>query len=148
MSESRSVVSDSVTHGLYSPWNSPGRNTGVGSCFLLQGIFPTQGSNLGLSHCRRILYQLSHQGSPWHVVNTNFAFWNYLEFSPPEFFLICDWLNPQMQNSQIQRADSTAKSYWGTPKASIYIGIMVGTKIEKFRNINVWKDVCQIAKSD
>ena len=51
-------------HGLYSPWNSPGQNTGVGSCSLLQGIFPTWGSNQGLLHCRRILYQLSHKGSP------------------------------------------------------------------------------------
>ena len=49
---------------LYSPRNSPGQNTGVGSCSLLQGIFPTQGSNPGLPHCRQILYQLSHQGSP------------------------------------------------------------------------------------
>ena len=37
---------------------------GVGSLSLLQGIFPTQGSNPGLSHCRRILHQLSHKGSP------------------------------------------------------------------------------------
>ena len=50
-------------HGLYSPWNSPGQNTGVGSLSLLRGIFPTQGSKPGLSHCRRILYQLSHKGS-------------------------------------------------------------------------------------
>ena len=49
---------------LYSPWNSPGQNTGVGSLSLLQGIFPTQGSNPGLSHCRQILYQLSHKGNP------------------------------------------------------------------------------------
>ena len=44
----------------------PGKpmNTGVGSLSLLQGIFPTQRSNPGLPHCRRILYQLSHQGSP------------------------------------------------------------------------------------
>ena len=62
---SRSVMSDSLwPHGLDSPWNSPGQNTGVGSLSLLQGIFPTQGSNLRLPHCRRILYQLSHQGSP------------------------------------------------------------------------------------
>ena len=62
-SESCSVVSDSLQpHGLYSPWNFSGQNTGVGS--LLQGIFPTQGSNPGLSHCRHIFYQLSHQGSP------------------------------------------------------------------------------------
>ena len=45
--------------------DSPGKNTVVGCHALLQGIFPTQGSNLGLLHCRRILYHLSHQGSPW-----------------------------------------------------------------------------------
>ena len=50
--------------GLYSPWNSPGQNTGVDSSFPLQGIFPTEGLKPGLSHCRRILYQLSHQRSP------------------------------------------------------------------------------------
>ena len=53
-----------ATPRLYSPWNSPGQNTGVGSLSLLQGIFPTRGSNPGLPHCRWILYQLSHQGSP------------------------------------------------------------------------------------
>ena len=46
------------------PWDSPGQNTAVGSLFLLQGIFPTQELNRGLLHCRRILYQLSYQGSP------------------------------------------------------------------------------------
>ena len=51
-------------HGLYSPWNSPGQNTGVGSLSLLRVIFPTQGSNPGLRHCRQVLYQLSHKGSP------------------------------------------------------------------------------------
>ena len=48
---------------IYSPWNSPGQNTGVGSLSLLQGIFPNQGSNPGLPHCKQILYQLSHKGS-------------------------------------------------------------------------------------
>ena len=58
-----SRVSDSLQpHGLYSPWNSPGQNTGVGSHSLLQSILKTQGSNPGLLHCRRILYQLSHKG--------------------------------------------------------------------------------------
>ena len=56
-------------HGLQPtrvlrPWDSPGKNSGVGCHFLLQGIFLTQGSNLGLLHCRQIVYQLSHQGSP------------------------------------------------------------------------------------
>ena len=49
----------------YSPWNSPGQNTGVGSLSLLQGIFPIQESNPGLLHCRQILYQLSHKGKPF-----------------------------------------------------------------------------------
>ena len=46
------------------PWDSPGKNTGVGSYFFLQGIFPTQGSNPGLLHCRQIPYHLNRQGSP------------------------------------------------------------------------------------
>ena len=64
-SESHSVMSDSVwPHRLSSPRNSPGQNTGVESCAFLQEIFPNQRSNPGLPHCRKILYQLSHQGSP------------------------------------------------------------------------------------
>ena len=63
-SESCSVVSNSLwSHVLYSPWNSLGQNTGVGSHSLLQGIFPTQGLNPGLPHCGQILYQLSRKGS-------------------------------------------------------------------------------------
>ena len=66
-SESCSAVSDSPQpHGLYSPWNSSGQNTGVGSLSLLQGIFPTQESNQGLLHCRWILYKLSYEGSPYY----------------------------------------------------------------------------------
>ena len=75
-SESCSVVSESLQrYGLYSPWNSPGQNTGVGSRFLLQGIFPTQGSNPGFPHCRQILCQLSHKGSPriWECVAYPFS---------------------------------------------------------------------------
>ena len=63
--ESRSVVSDFLwPHELYSPWDSPGQTTGVGSLSLLQGIFSTQESNQGFLHCWRILYQLSHQAIP------------------------------------------------------------------------------------
>ena len=58
-------MSDSLRpRGLHSPWNSPGQNTGVVSCSLLQRIFPTQRSNPGPPHCRQILYQLNHHGSP------------------------------------------------------------------------------------
>ena len=45
--------------------DSPGKNTAVCCLALLQGIFPTQGSNPGLPHCRGILYQLNHQETPW-----------------------------------------------------------------------------------
>ena len=72
-------VSDSLRpHGLYSPWNSPGQNTGVGRLSLLQGIFPIQGLNPGLLHCRWILYQLSHLGSPWLYkdIKMHFSLWD------------------------------------------------------------------------
>ena len=60
---SLSLVQRLQLHGLLCPWDSPGKNW-VGCHFLLQGIFPTQGSNLGLLHCDQILYHLSHLGSP------------------------------------------------------------------------------------
>ena len=65
VNESHSVMSNSLRpNGLYSPWNSPGQNTGVGNLSLLQGIFPTQRLNPGVRHCRQILYQLSYKGGP------------------------------------------------------------------------------------
>ena len=65
-SASCSGVSDPLRpHGLYSPWDSLGQNTGVGSLSLLQGIFPTQELNRDLLHCMQILYQLSYQGKPF-----------------------------------------------------------------------------------
>ena len=58
-------ISKSVAvQNLYSPWNFPGQNNGVGSLSLLQEIYLTQGLNTDLAHCRWILYQLSHKGSP------------------------------------------------------------------------------------
>ena len=55
------------SHGLYSPWNSLGQNTGWIAVLFSRGMFPIQGSNPGIPHCRHILYQLSHQG---RVVNS------------------------------------------------------------------------------
>ena len=76
-----SVMPDSLRpHGLQPTrllclWDFPGKDTGVGHHFLLQGIFPTQGSNPGILHCRQILYQLSYKGSPiymlWETLNKN-----------------------------------------------------------------------------
>ena len=69
-SESCSVMSDSLrTHGVYSAWNSPGQNTGVSSLSLLQGIFPTQGWNPGLPHCRWSLCQLNHYQPYFSKIN-------------------------------------------------------------------------------
>ena len=71
VSVSRSVVSDSLRpHGLqptrlHCPWNFPGKNTGAGCHFLLQGIFPTQGlTRISCISSRQILYCLCHLGSP------------------------------------------------------------------------------------
>ena len=75
--EIRSAVSDSLQpQGLFSPWNSPGQDTGGGSLSLLQGIFPTQELNRGLLYCRWILRQLSYQEAPkylcpWHSPGEN-----------------------------------------------------------------------------
>ena len=68
-SDSLSVMSNSLQpHGLQAArllclWNSPGKYPGVSCHFLLQGIFPTQGSNTRLLHCRQTLYHLSQEGS-------------------------------------------------------------------------------------
>jgi len=81
-SESLSVMSDSLgPHGLYRSWNSPGQNTGMDSFSLLQGIFPSQGLNPGLLHCRWILYQLSHRGSPRILEWVDYPFYSRSSWS-------------------------------------------------------------------
>ena len=106
--ESCLVVSDCLrSHVLYSPWNSPGQNTGVISLSLLQGIFPTQGLNPGLPHCRWILCKLSHKGSPiieilpnsfwknvwfgfFHLSLSFFFFWpGFLTYFLPDILFVC-----------------------------------------------------------
>ena len=72
------VMSNSLQlHGMQPArllclWDSPGKNTGVGCHFCLQGIFPTWGSNQGLLNCRQILYHLSHQG----ILKEEIGVWN------------------------------------------------------------------------
>jgi len=101
--ETRSVVSDSLwPHELYSPRNSPGQNTGVGSHSLLQGIFPTQGSNPGLPHYRQIVYQLNNklEEGAWYIHTTCLpakslqlcsALWDPTR-------LLCPWDSPGKSN--------------------------------------------------
>ena len=86
-------------HGLYSPWCSPGQNTGVGSLSLLQGIF----LNPDLPHCRWILHQLSHQGSP------RILEWVAYLFSR-------GFADPRMDQGSIAlQMDSLQLSYQGNP---------------------------------
>ena len=67
--------------------NSPGKNTRVGCHALLQGIFPTQGSNPGLPHCRQILYQLSYQGSPTAALSNYYSSFYLYRFSYSGIFI-------------------------------------------------------------
>ena len=96
---------------LLCPWDFPGKSTGVGCHFLLQRIFPTQGLNPGLPHCRQTLYHLSHQGT-WYKHhakwtkgldgNSSRQEWNRLPLLLPEIqqyflvinnsqFVVCLW---------------------------------------------------------
>ena len=94
------VVSESLrSHGLelirlLSQWDFPGKNTAMGCHFLLQGMFPTQGSNLQLLcplHSKQILYSLSHWGWHWThfilpkpeilICKTVFSSWSYLKYT-------------------------------------------------------------------
>ena len=85
-------------HGLYSPWNSPGQNTGLS---LLQGIFSAQGSNPGLPHYRQILYQLSHKGRDiywgsqlWKTFDSIYYSWTYTYSVTQKFY---SWVYPQQK---------------------------------------------------
>ena len=64
VAQSCPTLCDPMDTRLHCPWDFLGKSTGVGCHFLLQGIFPTQGQNPGLPHCRQTLYRLSHQGGP------------------------------------------------------------------------------------
>ena len=114
-------MSDSLqAHGLYSLWNSPGQNTGMGSLSFLQEILPTQGSNPGLQHCRWILYQLSHKGSPrileWEKKkkNTGVGSLSLLQQIFPtqesnQGLLHCRWILYQLSYQGLQKDDHFLK---------------------------------------
>ena len=102
-------------HRLHSPWNSPGQNTGVGSLSVLQGIFPTQGLNPGLLHCRQILYQLSHEGSPRIPEWVAFPF-SRGSFQPRNWTRVSCIASGFFINWAIREAQSTFHShleFWG-----------------------------------
>ena len=100
-SVSHSAVSDSLRpHGpllparLFCPWTSPGKGTGgVGTHFLLQGIFLTQGLNSGLLHCRQVVNHLSHQGSLSLALAFSFLW---------EYFTVLPSLHPSLFTGRVQ----------------------------------------------
>ena len=104
----KQVVSDSLRrHGLQPtrllrPWNSPGKSTGVGCHFLLQGIFLTQGSNLGLLHCRRCYINISNNHQFFGLLLNQGSYFSSFSFiwvslSVSNFSLFrtwsCPWVN-------------------------------------------------------
>ena len=111
-------MSDSLrAHGLYNPWNSLGQNTGVGSLSLLQGVFPTQELNPGLRHCRQIVYQLSHKGSPRGLEWVAYPFssgWIFLTQELNQGLLRCTWILHQL-SYQGSLAAAAAKSLQSCP---------------------------------
>ena len=112
--------------------DSPGQNTGAGSPFLLQGIFPTQGLNPGLPNFRRILYHLSHQGSP-----------RTLEWVANPFSRVSSWPRNQTGGLLHCRWILYQLSYQGSNKFikinSVLLTSEVPTKGKKFTNQHVKK---------
>ena len=95
------------------PWNFPGQNTEVGSLSLLQGIFPTQESNQGLPHCRRILCQLSYQGSP-HLCKPSYS----VQFSHS---VVSDSVTPWIAARQ---ASLSITNSWSSPKLTFIESVL------------------------
>ena len=145
-------MSDSLwPHGLYSPWKSPGQNTGIGILSLLQGIFPTQGLNLGLLHCRWILYQLSHKWkkekslswvrlfvTPWIVAHqappslgfSRQEYWSGLPFPSPE-----DLPDPGIEpRSPSLQAEALTSEPPGKPKILEWVAHLFSSGTSQPRN--------------
>ena len=104
VSVSLPVMPDSLLpHGLqptrlFCPWDFPGKRTGVGCHFLLQMIFPTQGSNPGFLHCRQILYQLSYKESPVESGTWSEVKWSEVAQSCPT---LCDPMDCSLPGSSV-----------------------------------------------
>ena len=123
----------------YSLRNSPGKNTGVGSLSLLQGIFPTQGSNPGLQHCRWILYQLSHKGSPrileWVAYPFSSGFsWlgNLTRISCIASWFFTNWATREAQIMGFWPPIMTATAYGVSNMFKLYITFHFGSNVSGF----------------
>ena len=131
-----------VTHRFLCPWNSPVKNTGVGCHSFLQGIFPTQGSNLGLLHCGQILYRLSHRKAPnlfiWASSSLSCSMWNLVHW--PE-------IKPRSPHWEciVLATGSPGKSLlsWGLIFKSSYLVIVVQLLSHVWLFITLWTAACQ-----
>ena len=142
-------MSDSLQPcGLYSPWHSPGQNTGVGSLSLLQGIFLTQGLNEGLLHCRQILNQLNHKGSPrileWVAYPfSSRSFWprNWTGVSCIAGRFFNNWAAAAAKS--LQSCPTLCDPIEGSPPGSLVPGILQARTLEwgaiAFSNAWKWK---------
>ena len=89
--------------------DSPGRNTAVGSCFLLQRISPTPRSIPGLPHCRRVLYRMSHQGS---LLNKSY---NLFQSPSPYFNMLSHFCPSNLQTLSLSWSCHSAIPFIYTP---------------------------------
>ena len=123
-----SVTSDSLRPPRrYSPWNSPGQNTGMKSLSLLQGIFPTQGSNPGLPNRRWILHQLSHRKVQ--------EYWSGQHFPSPG-----DLPDPAIEpGSPALQADSFPTELSGKPNYKFLVEFLA-IKITLQKNIKLFNE--------
>ena len=117
--ESCSVVFDSLRpHGLYSPWNSPGQNTGVGSHSLLQGIFPTQESNLGPLHWEHRVLVTAPPGKSQGILKSMIKFQSVLHTDQA-------WLRGEHESGSVM-SDSLRPhglySPWNSPGQNTGVG--------------------------
>ena len=113
--ESRSVVSYSLRPHGHSPWNSLGKSPGVDCPSLLQWIFPTQGLNLGLPHCRQILYHVSHrEGTHLRTLSIQMKTESFINFSSVQSLsrvqlFVTPWI-------AARQASLSITNYWSLPK--------------------------------
>ena len=123
----------SSIHGIFHPWDSPGKNTGVGCHFLLQGISSTQGSNPGLPHSRGTLYHLSHLGSPALKAENDIIFvlppacrrLGHCGIRPQNSrktcFDICEFRRPQSPNHNFCLCLTCPPPYWKASQVVLVI---------------------------
>jgi len=130
------------------PWNSSGKNTGVGCHSLLQGIFPTQGLNPSLLHCRQISYPMSHQGRPVSKLSVLYSHCNDYKkvlFSRPHHWrlglriLVWAWIIPEPLFSPLLWPCGFCMPLWGQPREKQWLKPKDQNLHRCKQTMNTWK---------